>query len=153
MTDDLTRPVEDDGVREFVSRLSEALALAYRKHGGIASIARRTGGAATIRNIDVLEAAEVYRSFAAAPAAPAQVGEDWHMVGKTEAVDGKLIGAARALAAKLREVHADDRYRSVWECNQAHAGPYAGPTYTTELEVLETALSGDMDARAGEEGR
>lgn len=49
-------------VREFVSRLSETLLTIYRRNGGIAKLARGTGGAMTIRNIAVNEAAELYKT-------------------------------------------------------------------------------------------
>lgn len=54
--------------------------------------------------------------------------------------EGRLSKAATALAATLRAIHEDDLYKGVWLMAQLHQGPYAGPTYTAELEALEAAL-------------
>lgn len=50
---------------EFVSKLSSALLVAYRRMGGIARIARSANGAAVIRNIATLEAAAIFREMTA----------------------------------------------------------------------------------------
>jgi hypothetical protein len=49
--------------------------------------------------------------------------------------------AANALCAKMREIHEDSRYLSVFTLHQLHHGPYAGPNYVDELAALEAALS------------
>ncbi len=46
-----------------------------------------------------------------------------------------------ALVNRLREVHSDDAYKSVWTINQIHAGPYQGPTYTEELEAAMVSIA------------
>ena len=61
--------------REFVSRLSEALLVAYRRAGGVARIARATNGATVIRNIATLEAATIYRAALHHPATDASAGD------------------------------------------------------------------------------
>lgn len=48
---------------------------------------------------------------------------------------------AAALVKKLREVHEDPRYLSVWMMAQVHGSMYAGPFYTDELGALEKALT------------
>lgn len=50
----------------------------------------------------------------------------------------ELARLARALCEKLRSVHADSAYQDVWMSAQLHQGPYSGPTYTDELEALES---------------
>jgi hypothetical protein len=55
--------------------------------------------------------------------------------------------AANALCAKLREIHADSRYLSVWTLHQNHHGQYTGPKYVDELAVLEAALSAARGSR------
>ena len=50
--------------------------------------------------------------------------------------------AARTLRDKLRAIHEDRAFQSVWTVNQLHAGPYRGPTYVDELAGLEEALDG-----------
>lgn len=49
--------------------------------------------------------------------------------------------AAIQLASKLRAIHGDVRYQSVWACAQAHQGPYDGPQYEDELRRLEEAFN------------
>jgi len=49
--------------------------------------------------------------------------------------------AARALRDKLKAIHDDPVFMSVWVINQLHAGPYKGPTYTAELVALDEALA------------
>jgi len=56
--------------------------------------------------------------------------------------------AARALRDRLKAIHDDPVYQSVWTVNQIHTGPYKGPTYTAELEALDRALDGDPSAKA-----
>jgi hypothetical protein len=48
--------------RVFVADLSARLVCAYRKHGGIAKIARAANGAMAIRNIAVFEAVDAARA-------------------------------------------------------------------------------------------
>lgn len=56
--------------------------------------------------------------------------------------------AARALLARLDEIHADPRYQWVWQNSQIHGGPYTGPKYDAELKSLRRALAkpGTVDA-------
>lgn len=49
--------------------------------------------------------------------------------------------AAQALLDRLDWVHADPAYASVWMISQIHVGPYAGPTYSLEMDALRLALS------------
>lgn len=51
-----------------------------------------------------------------------------------------MLEEAKKLVAKLREVHADSKYQSVWTISHIHVGQYSGPTYTAELETLEKGL-------------
>ncbi len=51
-----------------------------------------------------------------------------------------LEKAARELVERLRFIHEDEQYKSVWFVNQNHNGPYAGPNYVKELKALEAAL-------------
>jgi len=53
----------------------------------------------------------------------------------------RLRLAAQALLDRLTAVHADPAYESVWVVSQMHVGPYAGPTYTEELDALRRALA------------
>jgi hypothetical protein len=51
------------------------------------------------------------------------------------------LGILRTLVARLDTVHADPAYKGVWFVNQLHTGkPYAGPTYTTELDTAREFL-------------
>lgn len=56
----------------------------------------------------------------------------------------RLLKAATALAEKLRQVHKDPKYVSVWVISQNHAGPYTGPQYVQELEELEKVLESEL---------
>lgn len=51
-----------------------------------------------------------------------------------------VVQAAKALVEKLRAIHDDPAYQSVWTISQLHAGPYRGPTYVSELDDLTYAL-------------
>lgn len=51
-----------------------------------------------------------------------------------------LKTAAVWLVAKLDEIHADPRYKGVWESAQIHGMAYNGPNYTVELKALRAAL-------------
>lgn len=51
-----------------------------------------------------------------------------------------LKEAATRFVEKLRLVHADARYQSVWTVAQLHIGPYTGLKYDEELEALKKAL-------------
>ena len=51
-----------------------------------------------------------------------------------------IEAAARALRDKLKAIHDDPAFKSVWVVNQLHTGPYQGPTYTAELAELDRAL-------------
>jgi hypothetical protein len=61
---------------QFVSALSDALVVAYRRAGGITRIARSANGAAAIRNIATLEAAAIYREALSARKDAAIEGEE-----------------------------------------------------------------------------
>lgn len=54
--------------------------------------------------------------------------------------------AARALVARLDEVHEHPAYRAVWTIAQMHLGPYDGPTYVDALAALRTALDAPSPA-------
>lgn len=54
--------------------------------------------------------------------------------------------AAKALAAKLRAIHDDPKYKAVWVTAQLHSGSYSGPQYGKELAALEKALEADAAA-------
>jgi hypothetical protein len=59
---------------------------------------------------------------------------------ETPSAVSEIERAARALRDKLKAIHDDPAFASVWIINQLHAGPYNGPTYTTELAALDRAL-------------
>jgi hypothetical protein len=48
---------------------------------------------------------------------------------------------ASALVARLKYVHDDPKYQSVWTLAQVHGYPYIGPKYTDELNALNAALA------------
>lgn len=52
----------------------------------------------------------------------------------------RIETAALALRDKLKAIHDDPAFKSVWVVNQLHTGPYRGPTYTAELAELDAAL-------------
>lgn len=56
--------------------------------------------------------------------------------------------ACQLLCDRLRTVHGDPVYMSVWTLSQLHFGPYQGPFYNTELEHAE-ALLAHLQANAG----
>lgn len=58
-----------------------------------------------------------------------------------------IANAAMALRDKLKAIHVDAAYQSVWTVNQLHAGPYRGPTYTDELAALDAALDAIPSAK------
>ena len=60
----------------------------------------------------------------------------------------RLRLAAQALLDRLTAVHADPAYESVWVVSQMHVGPYAGPTYTEELDALRRALAEHAEEHA-----
>lgn len=49
--------------------------------------------------------------------------------------------AARALVARLLEIHDNPMYQAVWTCAHIHGMPYKGPTYEHELKALQGALA------------
>lgn len=49
--------------------------------------------------------------------------------------------AAQSLVNRLKEIHADDRYKAVWFSYANHGGLYDGPQYDKHLERLEGALA------------
>jgi hypothetical protein len=49
--------------------------------------------------------------------------------------------AAQSLVNRLREIHADERYKAVWLTAANHNCAYRGPTYTDQLKALEKALA------------
>ena len=51
------------------------------------------------------------------------------------------LESAHKMLAKIDAVHADDRYLTVWLISQLHAGPYTGPKYELEMQVLRAALA------------
>jgi hypothetical protein len=55
----------------------------------------------------------------------------WHHEG---CVSERLI-ALESLVKRLEEVHADERYQSVWVFYVAHGFRYTEPTYTKEFET------------------
>lgn len=53
----------------------------------------------------------------------------------------RLLAAARGLCERLRVIHADELYKSVWFCAWNHGINYEnGPTYTKELGALEAEI-------------
>ena len=54
-----------------------------------------------------------------------------------------LEAALRGLVDRLDVIHADPKYRAVWEIYMIHQGPYSGPQYGDELEIARKALKGD----------
>jgi len=60
----------------------------------------------------------------------------------------RLRVALRGLIERLDYVHADPSYKSVWMINQAHVGPYTGPTYAVDLEKARHTLEGDYPEKA-----
>jgi hypothetical protein len=77
--------------------------------------------------------------------------QDWHDLSGctvevpplTPEAQRAVISAARALLERLDLVHADDRYKAVWEIAQLHIGPYTGLQYESELLALRKALVTD----------
>lgn len=67
----------------------------------------------------------------------------------TKTLPDRVLCTARALLAKVDEVHADEGYQRVWRVQQLYASPYRGPTYEAELEALREALSA-LDAKREE---
>lgn len=45
------------------------------------------------------------------------------------------------LVRRMDEIHESDAFKSVWMTHQLHVGPYAGPTYTAELDVARAYLT------------
>ena len=74
---------------------------------------------------------------AAAPLATSTVADSDGLI----AAAPTMAEALKALLDQLDAVHADPRYRSVWEVSQLHVGPYNGPTYTAEYEAARAALA------------
>lgn len=49
--------------------------------------------------------------------------------------------AAGKLVERLRLIHDDENYQSVWISASIHGTPYNGPTYEKELKTLARALN------------
>lgn len=62
----------------------------------------------------------------------------------------KALDLLKALVNRLKFVHADSRYLSVWTCYAIHGGRYTEPTYTKEFEAAADWLSTIQAARAEE---
>ena len=58
----------------------------------------------------------------------------------------KLYGVLKNLIERLNFVHESPEYKSVWEVNQLHNGPYTGPTYTEAFEEAERVLNERQEA-------
>ena len=52
-----------------------------------------------------------------------------------------LKDASSTFIAKLDMVHNDPRYQGVWGLAQTHYGPYDGPQYNGEMELLKGTLA------------
>lgn len=64
-----------------------------------------------------------------------------------------LLAAARSLCEKMRMIHDDPLYQSVWTCAWNHGVNYThGPTYEHELKALEAAVKAANDdlSRSGD---
>jgi hypothetical protein len=53
----------------------------------------------------------------------------------------ELIEKATALTEKLKAIHANPRYQSVWMVSQIHVGQYEGPKYDEEQDAMDAALA------------
>lgn len=53
----------------------------------------------------------------------------------------EIRDAAKALAARLREIEASPAYQAVWPVAQDRVGPYSGPTWKQPLGALEALLA------------
>mgnify|MGYP001608579524 CR=1 FL=1 len=67
---------------------------------------------------------------------------------KLKAENERLRAVSTALTSKLRVIHEDEQFRTVWQIAHIHLGPYDGPTYTQELADLERALEQGAAANA-----
>jgi hypothetical protein len=65
------------------------------------------------------------------------------ILSKAEALmrDEEIRRKAKALVEKIEAIHADNRYRAVWEVAFVHGYKYDGPQYVEELSALKTALA------------
>jgi hypothetical protein len=60
---------------------------------------------------------------------------------KPAVASSDLLAAARSLCEKIRLIHDDPLYQSVWTCALKHGVSYRhGPTYEHELKALEAAV-------------
>src|SRR4030095_1692932 len=78
--------------------------------------------------------------------------QDWQVaydagVEAERAAHARLREALRRLVTRLDAVHADEAYSGVWVLHQAYVGPYAGPTYTAELDAARAALAEEVEDR------
>jgi hypothetical protein len=64
----------------------------------------------------------------------------WHR--EMEAEMERLRAALDKLIRKIETVSKDPSYEAVWLIAQIHNGPYAGPTYSAELDEARAALRG-----------
>ena len=53
----------------------------------------------------------------------------------------RVAEAAKVLEAKLRVIHADEKYQAVWTIAKGHVGQYSGPKYDREQLALVVALA------------
>jgi hypothetical protein len=52
----------------------------------------------------------------------------------------ELRGALDVLVSRLRVIHEDPRYKSVWQLYALHGGVYIGPSYKDQLDGAESVL-------------
>ena len=65
---------------------------------------------------------------------------------RAEAAESQLSAMreqAKLLVAKMKAVHADSKYLSVWTQFVVHGGVYSGLSYAAEFNALAQALEGD----------
>jgi hypothetical protein len=60
---------------------------------------------------------------------------------RLRAIVQELLAALKQLVERLKQVHADPAYLSVWTVNRIHCGPYKGPQYVKELEAASAAVA------------
>ena len=58
----------------------------------------------------------------------------------------QLREALEKLVARLHAIHADDRYKAVWQLYAIHGGNYTGPKYEDELREAESTLAASPSA-------
>lgn len=143
------RDAAQDGMRQFVERAAKERTRAEAAEGKLAEMER------VFADAEALAATVLDKRVAAAEAKLAEAERERDEV--QAAMDGQariyalavakaarleaLREALRGLVRRLDEIHADGRYKAVWEISQLHVGPYIGPTYVEALNAARAALA------------